>query len=62
MRAAFDATTRDEAFLDFAKKTGANIAPASGAAVQAMVEKLYATPAELVKLSEAIRTKGTKNR
>ena len=60
MRAVFDATMRDEAFLEFAKKTGANIAPASGAAVQAMVEKLYATPTELVELSEAIRTKCTK--
>jgi hypothetical protein len=58
LRAAFDAMVKDSDFLAFAKKTGVSVSPATGAAVQAMVEKLYATPAKLVERSEAIRTSG----
>jgi len=34
--------------------------PASGEVVQALVEKMYATPKNLVKRSEAIRASGSK--
>jgi hypothetical protein len=60
LRAAFDAMVTDPAFLAFAKKSGVSISPATGVAVQAMVEKLYATPAKLVERSEAIRAGGIK--
>jgi tripartite-type tricarboxylate transporter receptor subunit TctC len=60
LRSAFDSMVRDAAFLADAKKSGLNIAPASGAAVQALVEQVYATPAELVERSEAIKASGTK--
>jgi hypothetical protein len=58
LRAAFDATMKDAALLAEAKKTGVSLAPASGDVVQALVEKTYATPANLVKRSEAIRASG----
>jgi tripartite-type tricarboxylate transporter receptor subunit TctC len=60
LRAAFDAMVKDSAFLAVAKKLGVSLTPATGAAVQAMVEKFYATPAKLVERSEAIRAGGTK--
>lgn len=60
LRAAFDATMKDTALLAEAKKAGVSISPAPGAAVQAMVEKMYATPANLVERSEAIRAGGRK--
>ena len=60
LRASFDAMVRDAAFLAAARKAGLSLAPASGAVVQALVEKTYATPAELVVRSEAIRTGGTR--
>jgi len=60
LRAAFDAMVKDLAFLADAKKFGVTLSPASGATVQAMVEKMYSTPANLVERSEAIRAGGTK--
>ncbi|MCC6888875.1 MAG: hypothetical protein IT536_10095 [Hyphomicrobiales bacterium] len=62
LRAAFDAMIEDASFVAATKKFGLNITPAPGAAVQAMVDKLYATPANLVERSEAIRTGGAKKR
>ena len=48
LRAAFDATMQDPAFLADAEKMRISIAPLSGAKVQDIVEKLYATPKALV--------------
>ena len=62
LRAAFDATVKDAAFLAEARKAGVSISPASGAVVQALVEKAYATPESLVKRSEAIRASGAKKK
>ena len=61
LRAAFDATVKDAAFLAEARKAGVSISPASGAVVQALVEKAYATPESLVKRSEAIRASGARS-
>jgi tripartite-type tricarboxylate transporter receptor subunit TctC len=48
LRKAFDATMTDPAFLAEAAKMSLDIAPASGARVQELVEKLYAAPASVV--------------
>jgi tripartite-type tricarboxylate transporter receptor subunit TctC len=48
LRTAFDATMNDKELLDEAEKLRIDIAPLSGAKVQALVEKLYATPKDIV--------------
>jgi hypothetical protein len=48
LRKAFDSTMADPAFLAEAAKMSLDIAPASGARVQDLVEKLYAAPASVV--------------
>ena len=47
LRAAFDATMRDPAFLEDAKQGHFEIDPVSGAAMQKLVEEMVATPKEL---------------
>jgi tripartite-type tricarboxylate transporter receptor subunit TctC len=57
LRTAFDATMKDPALLADAKKARLEIRPVSGRDVQAMVDKLYATPEPLVKKArEALGT------
>jgi tripartite-type tricarboxylate transporter receptor subunit TctC len=48
LRAAFDATVQDKEFLEDAEKLRIDIAPLSGAKVQDLVTKLYATPKDIV--------------
>ena len=48
LRKAFDSTMADPAFLAEAAKMSLDIAPASGARVQDLVEKLYAAPVSVV--------------
>lgn len=48
MRNAFDATMKDPAFLEDAKKARLDIEPLGGAKIQRMIEDLYAKPANLV--------------
>ena len=48
LRAAFDATLRDPAFLADAAKTMIDIDPVSAAEAEAIVNKLYALPKEVV--------------
>ncbi|MFL6972522.1 MAG: Bug family tripartite tricarboxylate transporter substrate binding protein [Xanthobacteraceae bacterium] len=56
LRTAFDATMNDNELLDEAEKLRIDIAPLPGANVQALVEKLYATPKEIVaKAKQAIK-------
>ena len=49
LRKAFDATMADPAFLADAEKMNIEITPASGARVQEVVAKMYASPASIVK-------------
>jgi tripartite-type tricarboxylate transporter receptor subunit TctC len=49
MRAAFDATMKDPAFLDAARRAKADVNPLSGAKIQALIESLYATPKDVLK-------------
>ena len=56
LRAAFDATMKDKQFLEDAEKMRVDIAPLSGAEVQRVVEKLYASPKDIVERAKrAIR-------
>ena len=48
LRTAFDATMSDRQFLDDAEKICIDVSPLSGAKVQALVQKLYATPKDIV--------------
>jgi tripartite-type tricarboxylate transporter receptor subunit TctC len=48
LRAAFDATMADKQFLEDAEKIRIDISPLSGVKVQELVQKLYATPKDIV--------------
>jgi len=48
LRRAFDATMKDPAFLDEAKKLMLDVEPTSGEDAQKIVEKMYATPKPVV--------------
>ena len=48
LRAAFDATVKDPAFLADAKQQQLDITPYSGAQIDALMKDIYATPTELV--------------
>jgi tripartite-type tricarboxylate transporter receptor subunit TctC len=48
LRSAFDATMSDQQFLNDAEKIRIDVSPLSGAKVQALVQKLYATPKDIV--------------
>jgi tripartite-type tricarboxylate transporter receptor subunit TctC len=48
LRRAFDATMRDPEFLADAAKIHADVAPSTGEQVQALVERIYATPRPVI--------------
>ena len=51
LRAAFDATMTDPAFLDEAKKNDLEVRPVNGVAIDALVAELYASPPDVVALA-----------
>jgi tripartite-type tricarboxylate transporter receptor subunit TctC len=56
LRTAFDATMNDPQFVADAQKTGVDVSPLPGTRVQALVEKLYSTPKDIVeRAKQAIR-------
>ena len=56
LRAVFDATMTDAQFLADADKLRIDIAPLSGARVQELVQKLYATPKDVVARAQRLIT------
>jgi tripartite-type tricarboxylate transporter receptor subunit TctC len=48
LRAAFDATMRDPAFLAEAKQRGLEVNPVSGAEIDKLIGELYQTPADII--------------
>jgi hypothetical protein len=48
LRSAFDATMSDKTFLDDAEKARLDVSPLSGIKVQELVQKLYATPKDVI--------------
>lgn len=55
LRAAFDATMLDEAFLAEAAKSNLSVKPAGGTKVQELVKRLYLTPKSLLDRYEAAK-------
>ena len=53
LRAAFDATMKDPAFLDEAQKSDLEVRPVGGAEIDRLVAELYASPPEVVALAQA---------
>ena len=53
LRAAFDATMKDPAFLADAKKQHARVNPVGGAEIQQVVEEMFATPPALLAKARA---------
>ena len=51
LRAAFEATTKDPAFLADAKRQDLEVRPVGGIEAQALIKEIYATPPALVKLA-----------
>jgi tripartite-type tricarboxylate transporter receptor subunit TctC len=54
LRSAFDATVQDPEFLADARKMQLSITPLSGQQVQELVDKLYATPRDLVERARTV--------
>ena len=48
LRAAFDATMKDPAFLADAKKVALDVRPVSGPDLDALIASLYATPKDVI--------------
>jgi tripartite-type tricarboxylate transporter receptor subunit TctC len=48
LRAAFDATMADSAFLADAARAKAEIAPVTGSDINALLDRVYSTPPALV--------------
>jgi tripartite-type tricarboxylate transporter receptor subunit TctC len=51
LRAAFDATMKDPAFLADAKRQDLEVRPISGGDADALIREVYATPPAIVKLA-----------
>jgi tripartite-type tricarboxylate transporter receptor subunit TctC len=51
LRAAFDATMNDPAFLAEAKRQELEVRPISGAQAQVLIKEIYATPPDIVNLA-----------
>lgn len=59
LRAAFDATMKDPAFLAEAKQTDLEVRPVSGDEMQKLVGEIYETPPDVVKIAaDAIKSGG----
>jgi tripartite-type tricarboxylate transporter receptor subunit TctC len=54
LRAAFDATMRDPDFLAEMRSQALDVRPLGGAAVQALMRDIYASPPDVVKLARDI--------
>ena len=52
LRAAFDATMRDPAFLEEAKRQDLDVRPVGGDAIDRLIAELYASPADVVAIGQ----------
>jgi tripartite-type tricarboxylate transporter receptor subunit TctC len=53
LRAAFDGTLADRAFIDEAKAAGLEVNPVSGLAIDRLIGELYQTPPDVVAQAKA---------
>ena len=58
LRAAFDAATRDPRLIEEAHRQHLDIAPVSGADMQALIERAYAAPAAIVNRARELVNSG----
>jgi tripartite-type tricarboxylate transporter receptor subunit TctC len=54
LRAAFNATMKDPDFIAEAKKQDLDVFPVAGAEITALLQELYTTPADVVKLAQEV--------
>ncbi len=58
LRSAFDATMKDPAFLAEAKTLDLDVRPVTGAAVEQLIDEIYASPPEAIKIAtDAMQSK-----
>jgi tripartite-type tricarboxylate transporter receptor subunit TctC len=58
LRSAFDATMKDADFLAEARTADLDVRPVTGAAVEALIKEIYASPTEAIKMAtEALQAK-----
>jgi tripartite-type tricarboxylate transporter receptor subunit TctC len=62
LRRAFDATLKDPAFLAEAKKAQLDVSPLSGAAIEDMLTKAYASPPTLVERAKVILARASEDK
>jgi tripartite-type tricarboxylate transporter receptor subunit TctC len=60
LRTAFDATMKDPDYLAEAKQRRLDINPMSGAAIDALIAELYATPPDVIATTKTVISEGTK--
>ena len=53
LRAAFDQALKDPKFLEEAEKQGIEVQPVSGGAIQKLLERIYASPANVIERAKA---------
>jgi tripartite-type tricarboxylate transporter receptor subunit TctC len=58
LRAAFDATMKDPAFLDEAKRSELEVRPVNGEAVDKIIAEIYASPPDVVAIAKAAIKEG----
>jgi hypothetical protein len=54
LRDAFDATMKDKAFLAEAEKADWEITPVTGAEIERLMARIYATPPAIVELAQKV--------
>jgi hypothetical protein len=54
LRRAFEFTLKDPQFLADAEKMGVEVQHVGGAAIQALLEKIYASPKEIIDRAKAV--------
>ncbi len=60
LRAAFDATMKDPDYLAEAKQRRLDVNPMSGAAIDTLIDELYATPPDVIAATKAAISEGGK--
>lgn len=60
LRAAHDATVKDPVFLAEAEKQNMDVAPVTGAAIEALLKRIYESPSDVVARARQIAERGRK--
>jgi tripartite-type tricarboxylate transporter receptor subunit TctC len=60
LRDAFDAVMKDPEFIADAKKQNLEVDPVSGPEIQALVEKIYSSPPEVIQRAKAVLDEASK--